>query len=183
MGRIASVLSLLTAAALGGAVALQWEALTEGVEERSEGYRVLELELERTTRAEAERWAVERGGRCTSGQRALRCSAVRDLETVAFGFDDRDRLVMVDLSVATPDPAAAAQMYAERSSRLEGALGASVGQRGEATAGYLTSALLREAARSYRTREVAVELTALQAGQGRFLVREHHQTVRGGRPR
>ena len=177
MTRMARGLSLLVAAVVGAVGALQWKALTEGSEERAEAHRVLDLVLERTTRAEAEQWAASRGGRCTSGQKGLRCSGLRDLESVTFGFDGQDRLVMVDLAVATPDPSAAARMYAERSARLEGELGASVGQRGEPTADYLTSALLREAARSYRTRAVAVELTALQAGQGRFLVREHHQTL------
>src|SRR5688500_13650081 len=123
MRRIANLLALPAAALLGAAVALQWKSSTDEAKPAPETHEVLDLALQRTTWAEAEKWALDNGGSCTSGQKALRCSGVLDLEPVTLGFDAEDRLAVVDFAVALPDPEQAAELFAEKAEQLEDRLG------------------------------------------------------------
>lgn len=142
----------------------------------------LGLAIDEATPADLRAWAAARGMECEQGlkESAVRCEgdvaggAIRD---VYARFDERERLVALDVFRAgTTGPLAAARFDELRSS-LERDLGAPSDASGEATAAYLEAEPLRRAAIAYRFRDFAADVSAVNHASSGVVLREQYRSI------
>ncbi len=142
----------------------------------------LGLAIDEATPADVRAWAAARGMTC---EQALKESAVRCEGDVAGGairdvyarFDERERLVAIDVfRAATTGPLAAAR-FDERRSSLARDLGPPSDASGEATAAYLEAGPLRRAAIAYRFSDFAADVSAVNHASSGVVLREQYRSI------
>jgi len=143
--------------------------------------------LERTTRAEVEQWAAQKGVRCepTKHGLALRCLAVpaavlaeaeHDVDSLLFLFDGASHLVAVDASRAQLSPEEAAHLVEAVTGALAAKAGPPAKQDGEADPDYLTGGSLRRVGAEFRFSDYRAQVSATNLGEKMF-VREQYQSI------
>jgi hypothetical protein len=144
----------------------------------------LGLSLDGSDEAAARSWAERRGATCALRRRGFRLLAcTRDAgggarEELTLAFDERDRLIAVDVMTRMADGAQAARLYDARGGALEQALGAQpqrAGDLAEVTRGRMPFAT---AIARHRYRDYLAEVTAVRLPSG-ILLREQYQSLRG----
>ena len=142
----------------------------------------LGLSIDSSTPAEVRAWATDLGMTCEEGllQSAVRCEgavAAGAIGNVYARFDERERLVALDVFRAgAPGPLAAAR-FEERQRRLASDLGPPTGSSGEATAAYLEAGPLRRAAIAYRFRDFAADVSAVNQAASGVVMREQYRSI------
>lgn len=142
----------------------------------------LGLSIDSSTPAEVRAWAAELGMQCEAGliQSAVRCEgavAAGAIRNVYARFDERERLVALDVFRAgAPGPLAAAR-FDERQRLLASDLGPPADTSGEATAAYLEAAPLARAAIAYRFRDFAADVSAINQASSGVILREQYRSI------
>lgn len=142
----------------------------------------LGLTIDRSTPTEVRAWAAELGMACEEGliQSAVRCEGVvaaGAIRNVYARFDERERLVALDVFRAGAPGSLAAARFDERQRLLESDLGPPADTSGEATATYLEAAALRRAAITYRFRDFAADVSAVNQAPNGVVLREQYRSI------
>jgi hypothetical protein len=142
----------------------------------------LGLAIDSSAPADVRAWAAELGMACEEGliQSAVRCEgavAAGAIRNVYARFDERERLVALDVFRAGAPGALAAAQFDERQRRLEGDLGPPSDSSGEATAAYLEAGPLRRAAIAYRFRDFAADVSAVNQSPRGVVLREQYRSI------
>lgn len=137
-----------------------------------------------STRADVLNWAAQSGVRC-DGEEDLTCY---DVPADAWGgpatasvlnleVDANGRVVGAALSLRGLDPTDATAAFTTLATSLEDQVGPPTDARGEAQAGWLAAAPMRQALRRHRFADYRAELTATNTVGGEIVVRGIYQAL------
>lgn len=142
----------------------------------------LGLGIETSSPDEVRAWAAARGMRCeeSPAESALRCNgevARGAISDVFARFDERDRLVVLDVFRAGASAPEALARFDELQRSLAGTLGPPSSVSGEATTAYLEAAPLRRAAIAYRFLDFAADVSAVNQARSGVVLREQYRSI------